>query len=511
MNRFKLLAMATLLAIPIVNACSDDVVPPASTGSLEGQVLIEGQGIDGITVTLSGGVTVTTAGGGAYRFDDIEAGAYTITISNYPEDANFNATSASAIVADDGEVVTVNFAGSWIGTSAIVGTVSAENDALGGVTVRISGVSESETQADADGRYAFSELRAGDYTVEISGFDNEDVTFDSTSSSTAVAVDESKVVNFEGDYVRTSAVTGQVGVGGSPLAGVSVRLQGRGEDRIELTDSAGQYAFEELRYGDYSVVISGYDTGKYRFISTSKTISAASGETASVPFEGTALGTANIEGAVTIEGTGLKGVTVSLIGGGEDRSVVTNAAGEYAFDRLRADDYSVAISGYDTDEYRFNATSKTISAVSGETASVPFEGTSLRTAAIEGAVTIAGAGLEGVTVSLIGEGEDRSVVTNAAGEYAFDRLRAGDYSVAVSGYDTDEYGFDATSKSVIIEFNETATVEFDGIPLRTAGISGQVSVVGSGLGGVIVTLAGEEDPKRPDQRPWPVQLLGSGR
>ena len=89
MNRFKLLAMATLLAVPLVNACDDDMVPPVSTGSLAGQVAIEGQGMDGVTVTLSGGVTATTAGGGAYRFDDLEAGAYTITISNYPEDANW--------------------------------------------------------------------------------------------------------------------------------------------------------------------------------------------------------------------------------------------------------------------------------------------------------------------------------------------------------------------------------------------------------------------------------------
>lgn len=124
MNRVKLLAMATLLAVPMINACGDDAVPPTPTGSIAGQVTIGGQGIDGVTVTLSSGAATTTAGGGAYRFEDIEEGDYTITITDYPAEASFDATSAAATLAHDGEVVTVNFTGSWIGTSAITGTVA---------------------------------------------------------------------------------------------------------------------------------------------------------------------------------------------------------------------------------------------------------------------------------------------------------------------------------------------------------------------------------------------------
>ena len=486
MNRLNLLATATLLAVPLVNACGDDVVPPASTGSIAGQVSIEGQGIDGITVTLSGGVTATTAGGGAYRFDDVGAGAYTITISNYPEDANFGYTSASVTLADDGEVVTVNFAGSWIRTSAITGTVSVENDGLSGVTVKISGVSDSETRADADGQYAFSGLRAGDYTIEISGFDNEDVTFDSTSSMAAVEVDESKVVNFEGDYVRTSAIMGQVGVEGSPLDGVTVSLRGRGEDRTETTDSAGQYSFEELRHGDYSVAISGYDTDEYGFDATSKTITVESGEIASVPFEGTALRTAAIMGAVTIEGAGLEGVTVSLSGEGEDRSVVTSEAGEYAFDRLRAGDYSVAISGYDTDEYGFEATSASVTVALNETAAVEFDGIPLRTAGISGQVSVAGRGLGGVIVTLAGE-EDRSGPANDRGQFSFSGLAAGEYTLSISGYDEDEYEFDA-SQDIALALGESRIANFEGRSLRTVVVMGTVSAEGEALAGVSVTL-----------------------
>ena len=486
MSRLKLLAMATLLAVPLVNACGDDVVPPASTGSIAGQVAIEGQGIDGITVTLSSGDAAITAGGGAYRFDDVKEGTYTITISNYPAGGSFAATSAPATLAKDDEVVTVNFAGSWMRTSAITGAVTVENDGLNGVTVKLSGVSDSETQAGADGRYTFSGLRAGSYTIEISGFDANDIVFGSTSSTVTVAVDESKVVNFEGTYLRTSTIMGQVSVEGSPLEGVTVSLQGKGENRTDTTNSAGQYMLEDLRSGDYSIGISGYDTDEYGFQTTLKTVALASGETASVPFEGTALRTAAIMGTVTIESGALEGVTVSLSGKGEDRSVVTNAAGQYAFDRLLAGDYSVGISGYDTDEYGFEPTSKSVSVALDETATVEFGGIMLRTAEVAGQVSVAGSGLGGVTVTLAGK-EDRSGTTSHDGRFSFSGLAAGDYTLSVSGYDDDEYQFDAVPK-ITLALDESKIANVMGRSLRTVGVMGTVMAEGEGIARVAVTL-----------------------
>ena len=58
MNRLKLLAAAMLLAAPI--ACGDEVPPPPPTGSIDGLVSIEGQGIDAVSVTLSNGASATT-------------------------------------------------------------------------------------------------------------------------------------------------------------------------------------------------------------------------------------------------------------------------------------------------------------------------------------------------------------------------------------------------------------------------------------------------------------------
>ena len=110
MNRLKkLLAAATLLVLPVIAACGEDVIPPPATGSIAGQVSIEGMGIDGVSVNLSNGASTTTAGGGTYRFDGVEAGAYTVTISGFPADASFDATSAAATIPETGGSVTQSF------------------------------------------------------------------------------------------------------------------------------------------------------------------------------------------------------------------------------------------------------------------------------------------------------------------------------------------------------------------------------------------------------------------
>ena len=358
-------------------------------------------------------------------------------------------------------------------------------------------MSESETLTGATGQYAFTGLRAGSYTIEISGFDNEDVGFGNTSSTAQLAVGESRVVSFEGTYLRASAIMGQVSVEGTGLGGVTVSLQGKGETREMTTNGAGQFMFEDLRRGDYAIGISGYDDDEYGFDVTSKTVMVPYGETENVPFEGTALRTAEVRGTVTVEGMGpLDGVTVSLSGKGDDPDpVVTLGDGRFSFERLHAGDYTISIFGFDTDKYGFDVTSENVTVALKETAAVEFGGIMLRTAAIEGAVTVKGGALPGVTVTVSGgpKGEEHTATTNGAGMYGVDELHAGDYSVAISGYDTREYGFEVTTKPVSVGLRETADVAFDGILLRTAGVSGRVTVDGEAMSGLTVTLSGEED------------------
>lgn len=356
MNRLKQMAGALMLLVPL--AACDEGTPPPPTGSIEGTVMIEGTGADGVTVTLNDGTTTTTAGGGAYRFTGVEGGAYTITISGYPSDATFDATQATATIASANQVVQVNFSGSYIRTSSILGTVMLEGTGLSGLSVALSGMSEGTTTTASDGAFAFTGLRAGTYTVEVSGYDSEAYSFSNTTQSATVGVGASAELSFEGTHIRTASIRGTVMVGEAGLSGVQVSLTGLSEATAE-TDDAGSYEFENLQAGSYTVTISGFNAREYGFEITTLNASLDVGETANLNFEGTALRNGGITGRIYLdeanengdfdedEGEALEvaGVMVILTGPGvaDMDTTMTDDKGMYGFDSLEAGSYRVMI------------------------------------------------------------------------------------------------------------------------------------------------------------------------
>ena len=495
MKRLKLLAAVAVLG---VFAC-EEATPPPPVGSIVGQVAIEGTGIDGVSVNLSNGNSTTTSGGGSYRFDNVEGGAYTVTISGYPSDATFDQTSAAATISSTGQSVTINFTGSYIRTASVMGSVTVENQGLGGVTVALSGTSVASTVTDNNGQYAFTGLRMGSYSVEISGFNTDEVGFSSTSTAVSVGTGESKIVSFDGTYLRTAGIQGQVSVEGVGLEGVNVSLKGGpdGEDMTTTTDAAGLYSFAKLRAGDYAVGISGFNTDDYEFTVTSRNVTIALGETANVPFEGTLLRTSGIAGRVSVNGMGIPDVTVTVSADGmDDVTAMTDASGQYAVSALAAGDYTVAISGYNAVEYSFED-SQTVPVAKDATAIVNFEGTALRTASIAVSVTADGEGLAGAGVTLTEMTGAASGTllgtkkTGADGGATFGPLLAGNYRVDIA-VDSDEIDFESTDTMVSVATAEAASVTFEGAINRTASISGSVMVDGAGMGGVAVMLSGGE-------------------
>ncbi len=484
MNRLKLLVAVALLGLPLA-ACESDTAPPP-VGDIDGQVVIEGEGIDGVSVTLSSGAATTTSGGGYFSFTDVEGGTYTITITGLPADASFDATTAEVTIAQSGQSVTRNFAGAWVRTASLMGMVTVEGEGLPGITVSITGRQEDQMVTDDNGQYTFTGLRAGNYTVEITGFDATGVAFSATSSAVEVSAGESKVWSFDGTYVRESAIAGQVSVEGNGLSDVTVSLQGMGADDTEMTDAGGQFTFSNLRAGEYQLAISGFDAREYGFSTTSATIRLEHGRTANVPFEGIMLRTAAIMGQISVEGEGLEDVTVSLSGEGENQTAMTDESGHYTFSDLPAGNFQVGISGYDTDDYSFETTSKNVALALGETATVPFEGTLLRTSGIAGRVSVGGTGIGDVTVTLSGA-EERTETTDATGQYAISGLAAGDYTVTISGYDALEYSFE-DSQAVPLDMDQTRIVNFAGKSLRTAAVAVMVTADGDGVAGVTATL-----------------------
>jgi hypothetical protein len=111
---------------------------------------------------------------------------------------------------------------------------------------------------------------------------------------------------------------------------------------------------------------------------------------------------------------------------------------------------------------------------------------------VSGTVTVQGeGGVAGITVQLAGASA-ASTTTGSDGSFSFANVVEGNYSVAISGIPAD-FTFQNTTQSVTInQDGQTASVSFSGQVVRTASISGSVSVNGTGFSGVAVTINGPE-------------------
>ena len=120
---YTIMAASLLLSLTALLSAAtgrtDNHPIPLPANAIVGHVLIGGRGADRVTVVLDGRIATTTSRGGAFRFDDVEAGIHTITISDYPTDARFDRTSATASIDIEGRAATVNFSGSYIRKSRI--------------------------------------------------------------------------------------------------------------------------------------------------------------------------------------------------------------------------------------------------------------------------------------------------------------------------------------------------------------------------------------------------------
>jgi hypothetical protein len=135
-----------------------------TTYSISGTISPAADG-DGVTVTLSGAIsTITTANSsGNYAFTGLTPGSYTVTASQ--NGLTFSPPS-SQVTVSGANVTGVNFTVSTGSTNtfSISGTISpAANGA--GVTLTLSGATNTSTTANPSGNYSFAGLAGGSYTI----------------------------------------------------------------------------------------------------------------------------------------------------------------------------------------------------------------------------------------------------------------------------------------------------------------------------------------------------------
>lgn len=275
MNRFKLLAVATLLSLSVAACDEGTVVAPVANGSVTGTVTVDAAGQAGVTVTLQPGAkTATTAANGTYTISDVAAGAYTVTITGAPADAAFPSTTQGAVIATAGQAVTVNFAGTRIRNSTIAGSVTNAGVGVAGVAVTIAGPDPKTATTDANGTYAVTGLRAGAYTVTIAAPANSTCT--PASNAVTLAAGESKVASFACASAATARISGVMFLDennkndlydgaaledGLAAANVAITIEGPtiGVTRTVQTDANGAYTVTGLTAGSYNVTIASAD------------------------------------------------------------------------------------------------------------------------------------------------------------------------------------------------------------------------------------------------------------
>ncbi len=379
MKRLKYFALAALVAFAACDEGDEVVTPDPVTGTITGVVTIDGSGAAGVTVTLSSGATATTGANGSYQLADVAEGAYTVTISGMPSDAAFGTTSKAAVISTAGQVVTVDFSGSFIITSAISVSVGGpQTGALSGTSVSISGPASATQTTGVSGTVNFNGLRAGTYTVTatLSAGNAALYDLDAASKQVTVGLDELGSVSFVSTPKTVSSITGRLFIDEAvknnlfdsnaeanvAVANIAIIVEGVSVgvfDTIQ-TDANGNFSITGLPAANYRVAVDLTDAqipgaltyGDSDGASRVFTLAVADNEVVEFPFDittqrvtvGAFLGT---DGAGNARTTPLSGIGIRLYptqalaaaaAGGFIASGTTGASGEVTMSFARSAD-----------------------------------------------------------------------------------------------------------------------------------------------------------------------------
>lgn len=145
-----------------------DIVSAVITYSLSGTVRTSGGSpISGVTVTLSGNATSTTTTNtntnGNYTFTGLVNGNYTVT----PNKTGYTFSPTNRpVTINNANVTGQDFTGAPGITYSISGVVKTTSGTpIAGVTMNLSGGATGSTTTDSLGRYKFTGLSNGTYTI----------------------------------------------------------------------------------------------------------------------------------------------------------------------------------------------------------------------------------------------------------------------------------------------------------------------------------------------------------
>ena len=258
---------------------------------------------EGVTVQLrdaDGTVVATTMtdADGAYSFDKLPAGTYTVTVvqdgpiagleqTGDPDATKDNASEPITLNNDNPSTTDVNFG--YVNNNSLSGTVYRDDSRNGdqdgtepgysGVTVQLldkDGNVVGTTTTDKDGKYSFSKLPDGTYSVKVvkdgeladtEQTEDPDATKDNASEPVTLGEDNPTKDHIDFGYVPDYSIHGLVyrdgdrnethGAGEKGYANQTVELRDKDGKVVATTttDENGAYSFEKLPAGDYTVKV----------------------------------------------------------------------------------------------------------------------------------------------------------------------------------------------------------------------------------------------------------------
>lgn len=433
-----------------VNA--QDFAATLNTYSISGAITRNGQAVVGAVVSLTGGPggSDTTDAAGAFSFSGLPAGNYTITPSKSHH--TFTPTNRSVTVGPNatGRDFTATAAYS------ISGTILEGATPLSGVAVTGGG---RMTTTNGSGEYTLTGVPPGTHTVTPQ---KEDYGFTPVSQVVNVTDADLTDIDFQGSF-QTFSLGGTLTLNGAAVEGAQVALN---TGATTTTDAEGTYLFSGLATGTYTVTPT---KAEHTFTPGFREVNLSTADNLDVNFTA-GLNTYSVSGTVLSGGQAVPGVTVTAGG----RTTTTAGDGTYMLTGLTAGTYTVVPSKLG---YAFSPADRDVN-VGPSQLGINFDGTQVLT--LGGRITVDGVGLEGVTVTA----GDRTTTTNADGEYAFNNVTRGNYTVVPA---LDGYLFTPKRKRVKIARKSVANAHFKGaaIPdlvdftLKTTTVKGRRPAVGT--------------------------------
>jgi outer membrane protein assembly factor BamB len=354
--------------------------------------------------------------------------------------------------------------------SSVQGTVTLAGVGLAGVTVSATPGGKSAVTG-ADGRYMISGLDARAYvlTPMKPGY--------AFTPPTRLA-DLASGGGMGQDFVAVPApprVSGRIlNAQGGGFPGATVTLTPGGQTAVTLAN--GSYDIKDVTNGDYTVTPS---LAGWTFTPASRNVTVSGLDVVVDDFIATAAGGGHsVSGSVLESGSPLAGVKVALSPGG--LSATTSAAGAYTIPGVADGTYTAVPS---LDAYTFAPAFLSVSVLGADVAGVNFDAIPPGGGhAVSGTVTESGVGSAGVILTLTPGGA--AAITGADGKFSITGVADGSYTLTPS---KSGLAFTPTSRAVSVSGADVTGQDFTAAPAQYA-VSGTVTLSGSGLAGVALTL-----------------------